>query len=57
MFVNSQGGFVFFGSKPSCVERAIAPDNCKIEWIGKSNHRLSVDLWEGYQVWESILPN
>jgi len=52
MMVNSEGGFVLFGSKPSCIEGIIVPETCKIEWIGRRNHRKSVDLWEGYQVWQ-----
>ncbi len=52
MIVNSEGGFVLFGSKPACGEGIIAPGKCKIEWIGMRNHRRSIDLWEGYQVWQ-----
>jgi|GEM_PF-3185487 len=52
MILNSQGGYVLFGSKPSCMEGIIVPEACKTRWIGKGNHRRSVDLWEGYQVWE-----
>lgn len=57
MFVNSEGGFVLFGSKPMCMEGIFSNVNNRISWLGARNHRRSVDLKLGFQVWDKYFSN
>lgn len=53
MLTNSEGGFVLTGSKPVCMEGILSPDKIDARQIGTKPHRRSVDLCEGYRVWNN----
>lgn len=55
MLLNSEGGYVLFGSKPVCEEGILAPEKCRLCWVGMRNHRRSVDLFEGIKFGKAIL--
>lgn len=52
MLTNSEGGFVLTGSKPVCMEGILSLDRLSARQIGTKTHRRSVDLYEGYCIWE-----
>ena len=50
---DSQGGYVLYGNKPVCME-GVLPGIGNVLILGEANHRQSVVLREGYQVWKRL---
>ena len=57
MFVNSQGGFVLFGSKPSCVEGVIAPEIVKSNGLERAIIDCRLICGKDIKFGKDILPN
>lgn len=52
MLTRSEGGFVLAGSKPVCMEGILAPEKFNSRKIGSKTHQLSVELSEGFRIWQ-----